>query len=189
MAGGRSEIPELSELSDLSEGRRKPPEGCGACVIPGSEREQPAGACQRPRRRCARGDRGQSRPNPFATSPCGREAAQEQLRRVRPLSSLPPGCHSRRLAADTLLPPCADALRPLSRPPALGRAGWSGCLSGGSAALRTPVTISSPAPRLSPAPSCRGSLWSGSASSGGSAALRTPVTISPPAPRLSSLPA
>lgn len=74
---------DIPELSDLSEGRRKPPEGCGACVIPGSEREQPAGACQRPRRRCARGDRGHSRPNPFAASPCGREAAQEQPRRVR----------------------------------------------------------------------------------------------------------
>lgn len=69
-----ADIPELSELSDLSEGRRKPPEGCGACVIPGSER---------PHRRCARGDRGQSRPHPFAASPCGREAAQEQPRRVR----------------------------------------------------------------------------------------------------------
>ena len=59
------------------------PGGVRGIGIPGSEREQPAGACQRPHHRCARGDRGQSRPHPFATSPCGREAAQEQPRRVR----------------------------------------------------------------------------------------------------------
>ena len=85
-------------------------------------------------------------------APAGATAAPPQPQRVRPLSSLPPGCHSRCLAADTLLPPGADAPRPLSRPPALGRAGWPGCLSGGSAALRTPVTIFPPAPRLSSLP-------------------------------------
>ncbi len=67
---------------------------------------------------------------------------------------------------------CACARRLSSRPPALGRAACPGGLSGGSAALRTPVTISPPAPRLPSPPSCRVTLSSGSespeASGGGS---------------------